>query len=247
MEEFNVSLNNFDGPFSVLLHLIDIHDIDLYDIEIALLTDQFLIYIEEHSGTLADLSEFLVMASRLLEIKSSMLLPNSSSFDDDIVVLDEEDPRLWLVESLLEYKKYRDASNRLEPLYHKYSGRYSKNSSYYNNSDRARFINGDKVIDSAILSEIFNSILFRMPVMDENRALYFENFSFTRYNVEEIREEIYALIKRKNNLSFFDLVLQHDEIDYKISAFLAILELMKYENIEAVQDSVNGDIKLVYL
>ncbi len=246
MEEFNVSLDKFDGPFHVLLHLIEVHDIDLYDIEISLLTDQFLKYIEDNAGTLQDLSEFLVLASKLLEIKSRMLLPNTTDFDDDVVLLEEDDPRLWLVETLTEYKRYRDISKKLLSFYEKNAGKYARDFSCYDRSKKSDMFKKSESIDPALLTEIFKSVLLSMPTVDTNRAKYFENLSFAKYNVEEVRENLFELIRDKKDLSFFEIISAHDELEFKITAFLAILELLKYEDIDAVQSEINGDIRLVY-
>ncbi len=245
MNEFNVNLRNFDGPFSVLLHLIEIHDIDLYDIEISMLTDQFLEYIDENASSIDDISDFLVMASRLLEIKSAMLLPKNNDFDDDIIYLEDEDPRLWLVESLIEYKKFRDLTQSLQPMYEAYSGRWSNDKPYFDNKKRSSLLDNEVSIDVNLLSNMFTEILLRMPTKDKERAKYFETLSFNKYNVESFRESIYNKLRDVKSLSFFDYISQGDDLEYAITSFLAILELMKYGHIDAKQDFINDDIIII--
>ncbi|PID82827.1 MAG: hypothetical protein CSB15_01080 [Clostridiales bacterium] len=246
MDTFNVSLKNFDGPFSVMLSLIEKHDIDLYDIEISLLTDQFLKYIEENSNNIDDISDFLIMAAKLLEIKSFMLIPNKNSDDKDIILIDEEDPRLWLVESLIEYKKFKDISRTLEPLYLKYGGRETRDRFVISNDRRTKFLKNSKSIEVSVLADIFSKLLFNLPVEDNNRARYFENFSFNKYNVEEIRIDILNNLKEYKKKSFFEIITKINSKEYAVTAFLAILELMKYENVDAIQGELYSDIYLVF-
>jgi segregation and condensation protein A len=98
-----VKLEVFEGPLDLLLHLIEKNKIDIYDIPIALITEQYMDYLKEmEKQDLDNMSEFLVMAATLLKIKSRMLLPQEETDEEE-----PEDPRQELVERLLEYKKYR--------------------------------------------------------------------------------------------------------------------------------------------
>ncbi|HNU80906.1 MAG TPA: segregation/condensation protein A, partial [Bacillota bacterium] len=104
----NVKLEAFEGPLDLLLHLIEKAEVDIYDIPIAEITDQYLHYInmmEIHDLEVS--SEFIVMAATLLEIKSKMLLPKPKKEEN---ITDEADPREELVLKLIEYKKYKEAS-----------------------------------------------------------------------------------------------------------------------------------------
>ena len=106
-----VKLEVFEGPLDLLLHLIDKNRIDIYDIPIVIITDQYLEYIEKmQTDDMDTLSEFLVMAATLIKIKSKMLLPPDKTEDSE----EAEDPRTELVERLLEYKMYKYASYELK-------------------------------------------------------------------------------------------------------------------------------------
>lgn len=110
-----VKLQVFEGPLDLLLHLIDINKIDIYDIPISLITDQYLAYIHQmEKQDMEIMSEFLVMAATLLKIKSKMLLPVEKKTDEEIA--DGEDPRQELVERLLEYKMYKYAAEELKDM-----------------------------------------------------------------------------------------------------------------------------------
>lgn len=113
----NVSLDVFEGPFDLLFHLIEKNRIDIYDIPIAELTEQYLDYIGDISKNELDLtSGFLVMAATLLSIKSRMLLPSSraNEIQSEVALTVDEDPRSDLMTRLLEYKKYEEISNVLK-------------------------------------------------------------------------------------------------------------------------------------
>ena len=111
--EYNIVLKTYEGPMDLLLDLIKENEIDIYDIPIFKITEVFLKYIENMKKlNLTLTSDFILMASTLLEIKSKMLLPKKEDFDEEVE--EEEDPRQDLVESLLEYKRYKEASEILK-------------------------------------------------------------------------------------------------------------------------------------
>ena len=112
MPDYRVNLDIFAGPLDLLLYLVRKEEVDIYDISIAKITDQYIRYIEMLKSLDIDLAgDFLVMAATLMQIKSAMLLPKADpeSIDDE----DLSDPRAELIRQLLEYKKYKDASNLL--------------------------------------------------------------------------------------------------------------------------------------
>ena len=107
MQNVNVKLESFEGPIGLLYHLIEKNKIDIYDIPIAELTEQYIAVIESDDfRNMDNMSEFMVMAATLIEIKSKMLLPAPPSEEDE----EEIDPRAQLVERLLEYKKFKNIS-----------------------------------------------------------------------------------------------------------------------------------------
>ena len=113
-EKYIVTIDNFDGPLDLLLHLIKEEDIDIYDIKIEDITKQYLNYIKRMKELNLEIaSEYLVMASELIEMKSKMLLPKKKEQDEDNY---EEDPREILIERLLAYKKYKEVTNNFKDL-----------------------------------------------------------------------------------------------------------------------------------
>jgi len=112
LADYRVNLDIFAGPLDLLLYLVRKDEVDIYDIQIARITDQYIRYIEMLKSLDIDLAgDFLVMAATLMQIKSAMLLPKAQP--DDIDDEDLADPRAELIRQLLEYKKFKDAANLL--------------------------------------------------------------------------------------------------------------------------------------
>ena len=113
MSEYKVKLDSFAGPLDLLLYLVRKEEVDIYDIPIAHITEQYIQYVEMLKMLDIDLAgEFLVLAATLMEIKSVMLLPRPELEADEDA--DSQDPRAELVRQLLEYKKFKDAANLLQ-------------------------------------------------------------------------------------------------------------------------------------
>ena len=122
MTTYHYTLNTFEGPLDLLLHLIERHKINIYDIPIANITEQYMSYLENwNQFDIRYSSEFLVMAATLLQIKSRLLLPKRQ--DDDIK---EEDPRDELVQKLLEFQQIKQLATEIETLQEVHSGSYSR-------------------------------------------------------------------------------------------------------------------------
>ncbi|MBI1317910.1 MAG: hypothetical protein GC168_03040 [Candidatus Hydrogenedens sp.] len=114
-EVMRINLDQFEGPFEVLLYLIKSQEIDIFDIPILKITEQYLAFLDQLRGENLDVAgEFIVMAATLIQIKARMLIPVEVETEDDDDPIEEEDPRLELVEKLLEYRKFRDYSELLE-------------------------------------------------------------------------------------------------------------------------------------
>src|SRR5690606_29268658 len=141
--KYNVKIDAFEGPLDLLLHLINTMEINIYDIPMAEITDQYFIYVHTMKELELDVaSEYLVMAATLLSIKSKMLLPQSEEpLDDELDVEFEEDPREELVERLMEYKKFKEAARQLREKEEERGKLYTKPpsdlSEYTNNTQTA--------------------------------------------------------------------------------------------------------------
>ena len=132
MQNYRVELDSFFGPLDLLLYLVRRHEIDLHDIPIAKLTEQYLAYLQKLKQINFDVvGEFLVMAATLLEIKSQMLLPLTGNHGEDEAASTEPlDPRYELVQQLLQYKQFKDAAMALEQRHAQWIARFARRPSW---------------------------------------------------------------------------------------------------------------------
>lgn len=238
----SVKLNVFEGPLDLLLHLIDKNKIDIYDIPIVEITDQYMEYL--HSMEKEDLgimSEFLVMAATLLDIKCKMLLPKEVNEEGE-----EEDPRAELVQKLLEYKMYKYMSYELRDRLGDAAGVYYRKQDlpeevlqYTPPSDPQELLRG---LTLERMSAIYQALIRRQedkidPIRSKFGRIEKEEISLSD-KLLEMKE--YAKAHRK--FSFRRLMEnQHSKIQL-IVTFLAILELMKMGQVHAEQEDLFDDI-----
>ena len=229
--EYNIVLKTYEGPMDLLLDLIKENEIDIYDIPIFKITEEFLKYIENMKKlNLTLTSDFILMASTLLEIKSKMLLPKKEALDDEEV---EEDPRLDLVESLLEYKKYKEASEIL-----KIQEEYESKSFYKLKTEIFSMSEMDFLKDSNVekLSLAFFNILKNYK---DKEVVGIEREYF---KVEDASRKIKQALKKNKKIKFSQLLV---DIVYKVDVityFLGMLELIKNQYITANQSDNFADI-----
>lgn len=228
--EYNIVLKSYEGPMDLLLDLIKKNKVDIYDIPIFKITEEFLNYLENASKLNMDLaSDFTLMASTLLEIKSKMLLPKSVSEDEE----EEEDPRADLVKNLLEYKKFKEASEVLRKQGEYESKSFSKLRTEIFDVDEIDFL---KEIDVNKLSKTLIRILENYK---EDEIIEIEKDSF---KIEDASRIIKTKILNEKKFFFTELLT---DVKYKsdvITYFLGMLELIKLEFIEAKQKYNYGDI-----
>ena len=168
---FEIKLTNFEGPLDLLLHLISDNKIDIYDIPIKLITDQYLKVLgDQWLENLEFTSDFVLMATTLLEIKSKMLLPERGEDLGELSEMYADDPRSELVEKLLEYRKYKEAADRL----------VSRTVDVYTRDDDVWIedILEDKKrrplqMDIDILAEAFHNAMLKIPTMSTFAAIAF--------------------------------------------------------------------------
>lgn len=225
--QYKVTIENFDGPLDLLLHLIKENDLDIYDIKIEEVTKQYLDYIKAMQDlNLSVASEYLVMASELLEIKSKMLLPKRKSLEEDEY---EEDPREVLIERLLAYKKYKEITSEfkeLELTRKLVLTKEPENLSYYVKEEKN---SGD--IDLSNLLEAFNNLMKRKEFDKPIATKITKNELSITEKVSRIRN----ILKEKRKINFEELfeVSTKEEI---IVSFLSILEMVKKDEITLSQD-----------
>lgn len=239
---YNVKIDAFEGPLDLLLHLINRLEIDIYDIPVAKITEQYLLYIHTMKELELDLaSEYLVMAATLLAIKSKMLLPkHDESLDEEFEFeLEEGDPRDELVERLIEYRKFKEAAADLKDLEIERGLMFTKPPSDL--SDFSNEVRAEKADLDVSLYDMLGALQKLLRRKKLQRPL---STRITRQEIpiEQRMEEILNDLKQsKGRRSFFDL-FPSQEKDYIVVTFLAILELMKRKEIFVEQESNFSEI-----
>ena len=228
---------NFEGPLDLLLFLIKESEINIYDIPVSQITEQYLEYLDYAVQTdLGDLSEFYKWAAKLLEIKSRMLLPVEITYDDD----DIEDPRQELVEKLIEYQKFKKLSELMEE---------KENLSDWN-FERSKI---QRVLPFEEKESEWEQIdtwelLQQMQKLFRNMVSQYSNEKILNmYEEISVNEKITLmneLFEQKSECMFSDLITRaNNEMDI-VCAFMAILEAVKFKMITIYQHRLFGDIKL---
>ena len=233
---YNVKIDAFEGPLDLLLHLIHTLEIDIYDIPVAEITEQYLLYIQTMQELELDVaSEYLVMAATLLAIKSKMLLPKyEDELEEENEFTYEEDPRDELVVKLLEYKKYKQAAEELKALEEERSLMFSKPPTDL--THLMRELNPKKVDLNISLYDMLGAYHKLLRRKKLQKPL---NTKVTRQEVsieKRMDELIIYLRKIKGRVSFDSLFPYYDR-EHIVITFLAILELLKRDEILVEQES----------
>lgn len=239
--DFEFKTQNFEGPLDLMWHLIKKNKIDIYDIPISELADQFLDYIEHSQDKSLELrAEFLSSASDLFELKSRMLLPAQNEFEDEGAW--EDDPRKELIERLLEYKKVVQRREMLEDLYSQFSARYFREEAVYRKSEKKEEKEDEEieeVLEDALLVKAINDVILNMGEIDFVRNRFFEKLKTMQdrqISVEGKSDEILNIFTSlsKKDIRFEELLMNRT-LSEIIVTFLAILELMKSGKLLASQ------------
>lgn len=233
--QYKVTIDNFDGPLDLLLHLIKEQDIDIYDIKIEKITKQYLDYIKEMKDlNLSVASEYLVMASELIEMKSKMLLPKKEKQEDDEY---EEDPREVLIERLLAYKKYKEVTSAFKDLELTRKLVFTKEpvnlSSYAKEEDIKEDLGVDDLINA------FN-ILMQKKELDKPLAT---KITKKELSVSEKVKKIKDILKVRKKMNFEE-VFEVQSKEEVIISFLSILEMVKKKEILLTQE---GNFKSIII
>lgn len=240
--EYKIKIEAFQGPMDLLLHLIDKAEIDIYDIPINIIAEQFIEYIramEELNLEIA--SEFLLMAATLLEIKSKMLLPQEA--DDSEEETEEEDPRAELIRRIVEYKKYKEAAEDFKELESIYSKMFFKpreeSNDYVDDEVVLTGLNIDKLLKS--LNTIIINNKKKIDYLDINVIQREE------YTLEDCILDIKEKLERKEKLKFTELLDDNSGKAEIVVYFITLLELVKMKYINLDQDDEFTDLLITKL
>ncbi|MBN1521107.1 MAG: segregation/condensation protein A [Candidatus Aureabacteria bacterium] len=230
-ENYKVRLDLFEGPLDLLLYLIKKNEVDIYDIPIEMITEQYLEYLSVLKElNLNNVGEFILLASQLIYIKSQLLLPEDERGDME----EFEDPRMELVNQLLEYRKFKNAAISLDALQKEEAERYP----------RLAKIHLDEMEEASVrlntsifeLLEAFSSIL-KSRAFDASLEIEGETVTVAD-KISEIRERL-GLSMRLTFTEIFHEARSRIEL---ICSFLALLELIKSGEISAIQTENFGEI-----
>ena len=240
--ELEVKLQAFEGPLDLLLHLIEKNKVDIYDIPIVEITEQYLDYVSKMPKDDLDLaSEFLVMAATLIDIKSRMLLPKEIDENDE-----EIDPRAELVEKLIEYKMYKYAAVELRDM-QVYAGKsmYKQPTVPEEVSKYEPPVNLDSLladVDLNKLNDIFQMVLKRQVDKIDPVRSKFGKIEMEEVSLPDKITYVSTTVKKRKKCKFKQLLEEaHSKVEVIVS-FLAILELIKVGEIEVRQDETFGEI-----
>jgi len=234
---YEVKLDVFEGPLDLLLHLIRRLEVDIYDIPMAELTQQYLDHIEAmRILELDELSEYLVLAATLIEIKSKTLLPTHDS-EEVIDDWQEEDPRETLVERLLQYEKYKKAAKKLEEKAEERSEHYSKLPAPVEEREEAF---DDTPLNVFDLIYAFQKMLDRKKLKEPMTA----TIERVEYSVEEKMTFVQDMLQSATSPVYFDDLFDSEHIEEIVVTFLAILELAKHQQITLLQEENFGPLLL---
>lgn len=229
---YQVRIENFDGPLDLLLHLIKKSEINIYDIPIHLIAQQYLTYIEAMEGlNLTVAGEFLVMAATLLQIKSKMLLPTDETITDED---DGPDPREELVRLLLEYKQFKEAARQLdehEQLWREVYGREQ--------SQAVTLESDEALLDNVSLFDLVDVL---QGILDRNPGKRVMEIVPDNLTVRERMNAILEMLEGQESVNFASLFEPSCHRLVIIVTFLALLELMRLRTARVFQPEHFGPI-----
>jgi segregation and condensation protein A len=232
-DEYKVRLEMFEGPLDLLLHLIHKNEVDIFDIPIATITDQYLDYLDIMKALDVDLAgDFLIMASTLIHIKSRMLLPGFDSDDED------EDPRMEITRPLLEYMRFREAAEELATRDMLERDVFSRKVPRY-------FQEHLKEHDQKLAVSLYQLMEAFKRVVEAASAQSQLTFEAEPWSIEEKSRFILGKLEDKKDLFFYELFSSATTTTEFVITFLAILELVHQGWIRLFQPDHGSDIRIM--
>lgn len=232
--KYAIQLDNFEGPLDLLCHLIDKDKVDIYKVKISDIADQYIEYLNEMEKLNLEIaSEFIVMASTLILIKSKGLLPKEA--DDEAELTEEE-----LLRRIIEYKKYKEISKKFKEFYAEYSKRVSKLPEKVELPKQKL----EQEFNKEIIIEKYKSLVTRNEDKVNENAKNIEKIAIMdTYTVASKVKEIFKELVRKKKFVFGKLYSLNKRPKAEVvTAFSGVLELSRREKVETSQEELFGDI-----
>ena len=239
-EILRIELDKFSGPFEVLLYLIRAQEIDIFDIPIVKVTEQYLRFLDLLKDSNLDVAgDFLVMAATLIQIKSRMILPIEVDGDEEEEEFEEEDPRLDLVEKLLEYRKFKDLTDaldrRCDEVENWFGRRVKPKVEAAADDDEEDYL-------EVGLHDLIRAIRAIMRYVTDPAA---HEIAMEGASVDEKISEIEEILRLEGTLTWRDLFKQSARKVEIVCCLLAILELCRMNRIRVMQHRNFGDMRIM--
>lgn len=232
---FSVDLDIFRGPLDLLLYLVRKHEVEITDIPIATIAEQFISHLEVlEQIDVNRVGDFLEMASTLVEIKSRLVLPNSDEQQGEI-----EDPRKDLVQQLLEYKKFRDAASLLEDQSRDWQQHFSRQSKDL--PPRARDIAAEPIREV----ELWDLVSAFSRILKDREAQKPSSIVYDDTPIHVYMEQIYRKLRSSGRLKLSNLFHSTMHKSQMIGIFLAVLELIRHHSLLCEQNELFGEMWLL--
>lgn len=233
-KKYAIKIDNFEGPLDLLCHLIDKNKMNIYDINLSEITDQYIEYLKEQEKLNLEIaSEFLVMASTLLYLKSKNLLPKQEEEEEEIT---EEE----LIRRIIEYKKFKEISKVLKQNYLEYSNRYYKLPEEIE-LPRQKI---EKEYRKDVIPDIYKNVIEKNEQKINQNAKNIEKIAITdNYTVaSKVRQMFKVLVKQKSFIFNKLFSLKKHNKQEVVTAFSGLLELSRRSKVETDQEELFGDI-----
>jgi segregation and condensation protein A len=239
--DYNIKIShlNFEGPFDLLLHLIKKNEMDIYNIKIYEVTNEYMEYIKQMKEIDLEItSEFIVMAATLIEIKSKLLLPKLNEKEED-----EIDPRKQLVEKLIEYKRFKAVANFLKSRMKDTGYLFSKKPEIID--DRSKKNDNEDILKNVSMLDLYNlynELLNRYKnKVNENNTLE-NHIPVDKFKIEDKMVELSSKLQSGNKYIFAQIIESYQSKMEVVVTFLALLELIRIKNVKVYQESNFNEI-----
>ena len=233
-KKYAIKIENFEGPLDLLCHLIEINKMNIYDIQINEITDQYIQYLNQmEEMNLEIASEFVVMASTLLYLKSKKLLPKQEEEEEEFT---EEE----LIRRIIEYKKFKEISKVLKQNYIQNGNRYYKNQENIELPKQKL----EKDYDNTVIPNIYNELIERNRVKINQNAKNIEKIALVEnYTVASKVKEMFKVLVKQKRFVFNKLfsLNKHNKQEV-VTAFSGLLEMSRRKKVETTQEELFGDI-----
>ena len=233
-KKYAIKIDNFEGPLDLLCHLIDKNKMEIWEIHLSEITDQYIDYLKEQEKLNLEIaSEFLVMASTLLYLKSKKLLPKQEEEEEEIT---EEE----LIRRIIEYKKFKEISKKLKENYLTFSNRYFKLPEEIKLPKQKL----EKDYDQKVIPEVYQNMIERNQEKINQNAKNIEKIAIIdHYTVaSKVKEMFKVLIKQKKFIFNQLFSLNKHNKQEVVTAFSGLLELSRRSKVETEQEELFGDI-----